>query len=1466
MQQYRVNYRLLVGLVAGAIVTAGLVGVIWKVQLSRSSGWLLSEGDRAAKEGDLRKARDYYSQYLAIQNEDDEARFKYANAAIDICMGDNVTYEDFMKAHQFIDPMLRNKKHNSKPEAKKVRRRAVDMYGQDKVGNWSVALDHLELLLAEDPKNAELQSLRAKFLFRSKDIAKATEYSYGLIGYDPKTNKFDVKKATAPNEVEIYSNLAAAVRAKEEKSEFAERILDQMVEVNPQSAEAYVQRGALHEAWGNVGAAKTDAEKAYSLNPDNLEVLLFMASIEGREKNSDKAREYVERAKKIAPEDIRPYRNAANIEQNANQTKKAIAQLDEGIKNVTQGNGRASLLLAKCELLLFQNDVKSARQTLEDLRKISNISAELLEYQEARLLMNEGKWFQATEALNKLRPRLAALGPERKVILDYSLGLCYENLGQPDRAREQFEMVLQQDSQNEPARLGVQRISAQQGLANQETEVQGWQGDLQEELKKPKEQQDVAKLSRIVEEIAEKRKLDPTQKCLLEAQFAMMREDFDAAGKKVAEARQLSPDNLQAMRAAIALARVNPKMGPEVALQGLEKAVAQFGDLPPLRLDRADILIQQAKDKEDKEPLKQQLATLLTDLDAWTPAQKSELWGGMLGRYLSLNMREEARQCLAHSVEAQPNELKLRLALFSLALDTGDEEGMKEAQDKILEIVKDRSDSNWLYTEARRHLLQMRRGTLGPDAIPAIRQLAADALRQRPNWAELHSLMAEIELLANNVERATQYYDQAEQLGRPTPSAVATHIRLLASVGRFAEAGKLLDRIPEASRETLLGPLYAEVLFRSNQTEAALKQAKAATEADPASAQNQYWYGQLLARSSQAPKLSASQRNAVMENAVKAMQRATEIQPEFPDAWFALINYYVLLKDEDQAQKALRDAQLALSGDNLAIFLARSYEVLHRWLDAETMYRQLYDAKPDDVGRIQQLAAFYLGPLYQRPDKLAKATTLLNQILKAGAEQKIPPTDSNLIWARRKAAMLLAGTQDYQKILKAEKLLASNSREGSLLIEDKLAMAEILAKRPEPLSRRKAITLLEEVAKVQPLNEAAETQLGELYFAVGDGWPKYESQMNKTISLNPNFAPARQVFARRWLDRGDRRSLDQAATQISKLRELAPGDFSTFELTVRLASKLGKQQQMRNELINRLPKLPEVGDISLAQAQQLLAFANLLIELGDLDSAEKIYQDLAARNSAMVFPLARFLGQYRDPELCFAKLNEVYKASNATQVLEVALGVARSLRDKIGDKYDADIQRWLDSAFRENPDSIPLAMSQADLYDLQKKYEEAAEAYRKLLKRDDLVDVRRAIVLNNLSFLVALAGPAAGTDDDALKLVQEAADIMGPNSDILDTRAVVYIAKKQYAPAIQDLEMSVTDSPTASKYYHKALAHYLAKDTSAAVEAWEKAEGMGLNHDAINRMEFGQYDDLKAKIEQLRKRAVTQAEGGRKAG
>ena len=142
---------------------------------------------------------------------------------------------------------------------------------------------------------------------------------------------------------------------------------------------------------------------------------------------------------------------------------------------------------------------------------------------------------------------------------------------------------------------------------------------------------------------------------------------------------------------------------------------------------------------------------------------------------------------------------------------------------------------------------------------------------------------------------------------------------------------------------------------------------------------------------------------------------------------------------------------------------------------------------------------------------------------------------------------------------------------------------------------------------------------------------------------------------------------------------------------------------------------------------------------------------------------------------------------------------------------------------------------------------------------------------------MALANKSAPADVDTMKLVSEAVDILGPSSDILDTRAVVFIsrgdsesdpgkAQGEDKKAIADLDLAVTDGPTPSKYYHLALAHLKAKESRAAVEAWEKAEGMGLSRESLNRMEFDQYDQVKAEIDKLRGRSVTKSEPLRKAG
>jgi tetratricopeptide (TPR) repeat protein len=673
--------------------------------------------------------------------------------------------------------------------------------------------------------------------------------------------------------------------------------------------------------------------------------------------------------------------------------------------------------------------------------------------------------------------------------------------------------------------------------------------------------------------------------------------------------------------------------------------------------------------------------------------------------------------------------------------------------------------------------------------------------------------------------------------------------------------------LPDATRDGPLGQVYAEILQNTGAAEEAAKVGGKYRDADPTDASRQLWYGQLLARCSDAASLSESKKDALLVESGKAFQRSVELNPDSPEAWMSLVTWQALRKDTDKAHLALKQAQLALPDDLLIGVMAKSDEMLGRWFDAESLYSTAYHLSPDNLRIAQQLATYYLGPGYPLPDKAVRATPLVNQILHAGADGKLPADDPGLLWARRTAAQMLADTKDYQQLLKAENLLTSNLQKGVLTTDDQLKLAQILSSRPEPLSRLKAITLLEKIADVKRLSADDDLILGKLYFAVGD-WSKCRRQMLQAVGRFPTSADIRAAYVGMLLERGDKRSYEEASQQLAKLKEAAPGDPRALQLTVRLAGKVGKQQDARAELLKMLPQVKDPKDVTDKQIPMFDFVAGLLVELKDLDNAEKIYKMIAARDPDKSLAMAGFLGQYRDVGQSFDMLGKLYAPDKAESVIRTAVAVVRARRDEIGDKFDSRIQAWLERALLENPDSMPLIMLQAEFSDAQKHYDEAATAYRKLLKRQDLTGVTRAIVLNNLAYLVVLADASSQADTDPKKLIDEASDILGPTTDILDTRSVIYIAQKDYQKAIRDSELAVTDNPTPSKYFHLAAAHLYAGENKAAIEAWDKANELGDVKKDLNRLEYDRFDEVKGKIEQLKGQnsKVTEAERLRPAG
>ncbi len=1451
MQQYRVNYSLLIGLLVGGVVCSAAMYGLWSYQINRNAGVLRADAEKAVEEGDYRQAVRYYANYVSVRRDDKPARIKLAEAYADLTEQDDVAPEELGAALVVLENTVREQ-----PDATALRQRLAEFYFR--INRLQDAMAHLDILIEKEPDNVDLQVLRAQYLNRAREFDKAIEQSFKLVGYDSETDTFDAEKALAPHEVPIYTSLAISLRRNREDAALADRVMDQLIAVNPDSAEAHLQLGQYLIGYDKAEAGNAEIQKAYELAPDDTDVLLNMADLatRGEDPKHDEARAYLEKGKKLYPEEIRFYTALAALDIKQEQYDDALAEVNEGLKAVS-GNKARFLLRFKSDLQAHANDIEGMRHTVDDMRK-AGFPLEYIEWTEAQMLLVQHKWFEASEALNRLRPRVQ--GGDLGAQIDVQLGLCYERLGQYELALNQYNLVLQNYPENGPAAAGRQRMYLRRGTPDDTPTTPGkqpWRMVLSEELRKPRDERDSAVINEAVKEAEEAGDLQGIQLQLLKAQLKLVQEDFDGARNLLREANRMDPDNVEVFRLLVQTTRFDPDQGPEKALAMLGKVTDKFGDLPLLRLDKADLCIALNGDQ-----LSEQLSELAEAPDDWSNDDKATLWNALASRYLNLGMLDQARLCWNRVTEVHPNDLPTRLTLFNLALETNDDEGIEAAQSKILEIVKDKQDSTWLYTEARRLLSLVVRGQLPPgtttaEATARIRELVNRAMDQRPDWASLNQVQAQLELLEGNPEKALADYDRAESLGRLPPSATVQHIRLLVRRGQFQKAKQLVARLPAASRRRLLGQAYSEILLRTNDPEAAVAEAQAIVEAAPDNAQNQLWYGQLLGRASQLPGVSEEQQAAHLKAATAAIERAVELQPQLVDAWFMLLSYHLIQKEREQALDVLREAQLTLASDLLPQFLARSYEVLGYWFDAENLYRLQYENDPENTALAKQLAAFYLSRVYRLPDGSAKATPLINQILRAGAEGKIEADDANLQWARRQGAEMLAGQNDYQQLLKAEKLLASNFQNGLLSVQDQLQMAHILASRPEPASRIKATKLFEAVAATQSLDLASELMLGRMYFALGD-WAKCRSQMLQTISSFPNATAPRDAYVRMLLAHGERRDFNDALSQISRLQELAPGHPRVVELTVRVYNKLGREREARNALLQLMPRVSSAADITDQQVPTLENVARLLVEVGDLDDAEKIYRLLATRDASHALLLTSFLGEHRDVDQCFELLQKLYTPELRRQIVRVATNVVNSRRDEVGDKYDAQIQSWLDAALRENPDSIAVLSLQSDVYEMERNYDQAAAIYRQLLSRSDLTGVRRAIVLNNLSFLTALSQANDSAGADALKLVQEAAEILGPTADILDTRAVAYTASGDYQKAITDMELAVLDNPTPSKYFHLAVAHMLAGENRAAVEAWEEmeslaeAEDLASARDSLNRIEYDRFDDMKTQINELR--------------
>jgi tetratricopeptide (TPR) repeat protein len=368
--------------------------------------------------------------------------------------------------------------------------------------------------------------------------------------------------------------------------------------------------------------------------------------------------------------------------------------------------------------------------------------------------------------------------------------------------------------------------------------------------------------------------------------------------------------------------------------------------------------------------------------------------------------------------------------------------------------------------------------------------------------------------------------------------------------------------------------------------------------------------------------------------------------------------------------------------------------------------------------------------------------------------------------------------------------------------------------------------------------------LAQLYLRTGNK-AAYEEQMHAII--DPQHP--QPVFLMSYINTLlDRREFEDADGKLQILEKAAPGSFEAMQFRAEYFFRRGQYQQAADKIeayISGLdPQSPDRGR--------------------QIHRAARLMEDYAARLTAEHKPdTAGFLAKASDRFLMLRNLaldgNMAYAAFSARQG---RIGEALSLLENTWDQSKPDLvqqpavciivspattaeqlarlEKLLVGAQKANYSAV-LLTTLSSLYEHRRQYDKAIESYRQILAKEP----RNYFAMNNLAVDLVRSG---GDLNEALDLVNRALGICGPQAAVLDSRAMVLIARQECDKALVDLNTAVSNEGTADQYFHLAWALSLVDRKSEAADALKTAEAKGLDPKSLSSYEKPVYDRLKESL------------------
>ncbi len=1173
-----------------------------------------------------------------------------------------------------------------------------------------------------------------------------------------------------------------------------------------------------------------------------------------------KARNDLENGLKNHPQDLRLYKALARVEIRANTIEKAVEWLRQGIKALGTDPGAIELRWILADLLTqTDKSQKTAKQLadqtqeagalLDELRK-TTIKPQLLTYIEARILVSEQKWFGAAQTLERLAPAMA-LEPGMGDLAKRSylmLGQCYEHINRPDMQfnayRRAMEVVATDPALNVSARFGVaeslvtqekyteavseyNKLLALPGAPRAEVSLIRARVLVLRNLRQSENKRDWREVEEALN-LADSANPNSAQVPLLRADVSVARNRVDEAEQQIKSAIEKHPELVELW---VALAAITERQGK------LDAALAVLTDAEQHLGPRVEILIARARywggrggpqAKSSLDQMRNGLDQNSKNAFELSDSDRVRLISALASAYSRLGESLQARQLIQTAADAQHNNLDLQLTLFEQDLRDGELDEAEKALDRIHKVDNEASGTGdgtvWRFCRVR--LLTQRTintGTVGP-ALDEAQQLLREVEAKRPNWPGAMVAQAQIDELLKHEETALTNYQKAIAAGDRSPRVIQRTAELLMKRGRYAQADDVLKNLqgPAGLFSSDMQRLAANVALNTGDYERALNEARRAITADTKDPRELMWFGQILwfaSRQADSDGRKEEAKGRLLE-AEQILRRAVAAAESAPEPWVVLVRFLVGSEQTAKAQEAVQQAEKQLTPQKNALALAQIYEVVGQADKAGEMYEQAIKTQPNDPVVLRNVTMHTL-----RKGQTDEAKVYLKKLINLGPSG---PSD-DVDWAKRTLAVLTAVGGDYRQTLEALNVLGvsdstkSDQHHTPTILR---TQAQILATRPNRGQRRQAIEILEGLVEQQTAQPNDLFLLARLY-EIDGSWSKARKTMDDLLKSYPDNASFLAYYITALTKHND---VSGADSTLKKLIEVAPDQPGSLAVQARVLNAKGQTA----EAVQKLQAFAQ------GNRDRLEPVAILLDDLGQTQEAEAIYRELPKKfpdNPAAVLPLIRFLGKHGRTDKALDLLDEQAWAKLPSEVVSnISVGVLYGSNTKMPEQFEHVAAR-IEKAIKENPTKTSLQFDLANVQSILGKYDEAEKIYRPLTREAK----GAGSALNNLAFLLALEGGPTRLRE-AAELIQKAMGIDGEVPDLLDTRALIYLAQARPEDAMRDLEEAVAIKPTGDKYFHLARAYLMVGRSAEAKESFRKAKEIGLERNGLHPLERAEFD------------------------